>query len=141
MLRLKSALRKTASDAMINMMPMIDMVFLLLIFFLLTSIVVTQPVLDLSLPRASHSEAMEGEKSIQLVIRKGGQIEIDHETVRLEALEGILKAKIPGVTKRKLLITADREAPFGIFVQVLDRVQGLGLKDLGILTEPPEERP
>lgn len=139
MLRLKSAPRQSGSEAMINMMPMIDVVFLLLIFFLLTSVVVTQPVLDLSLPRATHSEPMKKGQVIQILIRREGQIEIDKKIIRLDALERFFKTKIQSGEHPKLLMTADQKAPFGIVVQILDLLQGLGLRDIAISTRTPEK--
>jgi len=127
------------------MMPMIDMVFLLLIFFLLTSIVAHEDVLDISLPKATRSEAPAEDGVLQIVIRKGGQVELEHLPVSLEDMADILKSELhseaAGGRRRKLLLRADREVSFGRFVQVLDRLQGLDVDDLAILTETPEHSP
>lgn len=125
----------------INLTPMLDVVFLLLIFFLLTSIAVTQPVLNLSLPTAVHAEKGEEGDAVQVVIRKGGSIEIDQETIALKALETTLQQKVGDHPEKKIVISADREAPFGLFVRLLDTAQGLNLKNMAILTRTDGEKP
>ena len=134
MLRLKAAARQNGAAAPIDMTPMVDMVFLLLIFFLLTSMALTQPVLDLNLPRATQSESMAENEGLQIVIRKDGQIEIDHEAVPAREIERVLEKKLAAMPGKKVVLSADEKAPFGLFVQVLDSLQGLNHNNLAILT-------
>lgn len=134
MLRFRPLQKPSGSSPEMNLTPMMDVVFLILIFFLLTSIVSTQPVLNLDLPHASHSKD-ENKVQIQLVIRKEGQIEIDGEEVKLTELETVLRQKMIQTEENKLLVAADKEAPFGRFVSVLDLVKKLNFSQLDILTQ------
>ena len=95
MLRLKSSRTDAGSTPFIDMTPMIDMVFQLLIFFLLTSIFAAQPALDLTLPSAEHAKEEAREESVHLFIQKEGTIFIDEEEISLEGLGAALQALMP----------------------------------------------
>ncbi|MFQ5596674.1 MAG: ExbD/TolR family protein [Nitrospiria bacterium] len=135
MLRLKTTTRKSGSAPSINMTPMVDVVFLLLIFFLLTSMAISSPVLDLHLPKAAHAENDAERAGLQIVIRKGGQVEIDRETVGLVHLERTLETKLAARPETRVLLSAAEKAPFGVFVRVIDTLQGLNHKHLAIVTQ------
>jgi len=137
MLRLKSSRTETGATPSIDMTPMIDMVFQLLIFFMLTSIFASQPVLDLALPKAEHAKADDQKEEVHLFIDREGALFVDQAPVLKEALRAVLKEKLEGGSKKTLLLSADQSAPFRFFVHVLDVTQGLGLRDLAIVTEPP----
>jgi len=139
MLRLKSSWHQAGSAPSINMTPMVDMVFLLLIFFLLTSMAITQPLLNLTLPKASHAEKSSGGEGLQILIRKSGNVEVDQEPIAIDHLETRLKQKVTGNREKKIFLSADENAPFGLFVQVLDILQGLKLNKLSILTESEKD--
>jgi len=143
MLRLKQAARQSGSSAgsaaSMNMTPMVDMVFLLLIFFLLTSMALSPPILNLDLPSAAHADTESEGEHIEIVIRKGGEIEIDQETVPGNQWEGVLKKRLATTPETKVLLSADKAAPFGLFVEVLDTLHGLNHPHLAILTQ--KEKP
>jgi len=137
MLRLKSSQTEAHSTPSIDMTPMIDMVFQLLIFFLLTSIFACQPVLEVALPEAEHAKSADAREKVHLFIDREGALFVDQAAVPKEALRAVLKEKLEGGPKKTLLLSADQSAPFRLFVHVLDVTQGLGLQDLAIVTEPP----
>ncbi len=139
MLRLKSTARQSGPTPSIDMTPMVDMVFLLLIFFLLTSMAITQPVLNLTLPKASHSEKSGGGEGIRLVIRKWGTVEVDQEPIAINGLDARLKQKVADNNEKKIFLSADENAPFGLFVQVLDILHDLKLNKLSILTQSEKD--
>lgn len=141
MLRLKSSKALKGGASLIDMTPMIDIVFQLLIFFLLTSIFASQPTLDLVLPRADHAQVREEKKEIHLFIQRGGEVFVDREEVPLGKLRSALEQKIGEDRKRPLFLSADQDIPFQVFISVLDTIQGLGLSDLAVLTQPGEVRP
>ncbi len=136
MLRLKSSRIETGATPSIDMTPMIDMVFQLLIFFMLTSIFASQPVLDLALPKAEHAKVDDQKEEVHLFIDREGALFVDQTAVPKEALRAVLKEKLEGGSKKTLLLSADQSVPFRFFVHVLDVTQGLGLRDLAIVTDP-----
>lgn len=136
MLKIKSSQTMNRSGPSIDMTPMIDMVFQLLIFFLLTSIFAAQPVLDLTLPAAEHARDKEENKKFHLYLNKGGKIFIDQEEVSVEDLSKALKEKMEAAGEKALLLSADEEVPFRSIVRVLDVVKGLEILNLAIVTRP-----
>lgn len=141
MLRLKSTKTGSEHPSSIDMTPMIDMVFQLLIFFLLTSIFASQTVLDLTLPSAEQATKSGPNKKIDILIRKEGTILIDLQMVSLERLQAALQEKSANDSKIPVVLSADQEAPFQRFVDVLDAVRALGLSNLAIVTRPEEHPP
>lgn len=138
MLRLKSSRTDADAAPSLDMTPMIDMVFQLLIFFLLTSIFAAQPALDLTLPSAEHAKEKAQEEGMHLFIQKEGKIFIDEREVSLEGVAAVLSASVEADRRRPVLLSADREAPFQRFVDILDVVQRLHLSNLAILTGPKD---
>ncbi len=135
MLRLQEKARGSSEVPSINLMPMLDVVFLILIFFLLTSIVTTQPVLNLDLPKSVHASLPNKGKHIQIVIQKSGEIKVNQDRVTLDQLEFALSQSLGGDIKKQLVISADKDASFGHFVGVLDIVKNLNISNLEILTD------
>jgi len=138
MLQLKSARAKTGGIPSIDMTPMIDMVFQVLIFFMLTSIFVSSPVLDLTLPVARSSRDVTEDDAVHLFVDRSGGLFVDDVTIPEAALRDVLKAKLEKGSQKRLLLSADRSAPFGFFVHVMDVTQGLGVQDLALETAPPD---
>ncbi len=121
-----------------DMTPMIDMVFQLLVFFLLTSIFASQPVLNLMLPEAKSAKNDDQERTICLSIQKEGRVFIDQEEIPMGELRSALLKWAEKDQKKSILLSADQDVPFRIFVSVLDVIQNLGLLDLAIVTRTTE---
>jgi biopolymer transport protein ExbD len=119
----------------LNIIPLINVVFLLLIFFMLTSSALQQG-LEVMLPKAETAEDNEV-KLTRLTIAKNGDLEIDSEKVTLETLGERLESKM-ATREQKLMIEADRDLEFFHFGDILDRVQEIGIVDFVIATEPLE---
>lgn len=133
MFRIKRSGEEEAATG-IDMTPMIDMVFQLLIFFMLTSIIAARPVLDLVLPRADQAKPKEDKEEIHLFLRKGGEIFIDEAPVTRQDLPEVLKGRIEGGKTKTLFLSADGQVQFHHFVDLLDLAKGLGVPDLAIVT-------
>ena len=138
MLRLKSSRTETGATPSIDMTPMIDMVFQLLIFFMLTSIFASQPVLEMVLPSADHTKTHDPEGPIRLAIQKEGRIFVDQEEVPMRGLRSALTRRMEEGRKKAVLLSADQDVPFQAFVNVLDVTRDMGLLDLAIVTRKPE---
>jgi biopolymer transport protein ExbD len=117
----------------LNIIPLINVVFLLLIFFMLTSSALQQGM-EVELPKAET--ALDNEvKLTRLSIAKNGDLEIDSEKVSLAMLGDKLERKMTS-REKKLMIEADRDLEFFRFWEVLDRVRAVGIVDFVIATEP-----
>ncbi len=73
-----------------NITPLIDCVFLLLIFFMVTTVFQTPPGLKVDLPKAAESDTPP-EKDLNIIISKEGQMELNGEPVEFENLEAVLR--------------------------------------------------
>ena len=100
------------------MSSMTDIVFLLLIFFMLTSPAITPEALDLILPKAKGKTTTV--QNVAVSITKDLQIYIDKERVSTSALEQKLKSKLSGVEDPTIILRADEGVPIERAVQVMD---------------------
>lgn len=108
-------------DDGINMMPLIDVVFLLLIFFLAATTFAREEVeLDLRLPEARSGTASAPTRPLVVNLLADGRISVDGRDVTIEALRQKLAAAGSRQPDLSVLVRGDRNAQFGIGLQVLD---------------------
>ncbi|MGM0440973.1 MAG: ExbD/TolR family protein [Elusimicrobiota bacterium] len=117
-----------------NMAPMADIVFLLLIFFMLTSAFVLEPGIDVELPRAVTAEEQAREKHV-LTITEEGKLLLDEDSVSFDTLERILRNAYAGKPDKLLIIRADRQVFHSKVVRALDIARQTGIKNLAIATD------
>jgi biopolymer transport protein ExbD len=119
-------------QAGINLTSLIDVVFLLLIFFMVTSTFVDiQRKLDLELPEAKAADLEQKErKPIQIEMNREGQITLDGQLVNLKTLETKLQ-EFEG--KRKMaVVRADRRLQHGTVTAVLGLCRDAGIREIAI---------
>lgn len=125
---------------MINIVSLLDIVVILLIFFIATTTFKkAQPQLEINLPESKTAAATAAPKDqpIVLAVKSGDAITLDDKPVTLDALEAALLAAIKAEPARPIAMQADREAPFGVVVKVLDALKGAGVKDVPAFTADP----
>lgn len=105
-------------SAEFSMASMTDIVFLLLIFFMITSTMVTTNALDLVLPKAKGRT--ENNKSVSVSINKDLQFFIDKEMVTETDVESRLLAKLEGQTTKNIILRAEEGVPIEKAVGILD---------------------
>jgi biopolymer transport protein ExbD len=111
------------SDAgeVINLTPMIDVVFLLLIFFLAATTFASEEVeLDLRLPQAKSGKAGSGEQQLVVNVFADGKLTVDGREVTLAALQQKLQAAVQRNAEQAVLVRGDQESRFGTGLAVLD---------------------
>ncbi|HTY44960.1 MAG TPA: biopolymer transporter ExbD [Patescibacteria group bacterium] len=115
----------------IDIAPLIDMVFLLLIFFMLTSSFVMQPGIAIHLPKAVTSEVVKYD-NIDIAISAENVIYVNGKAMTAQELEGLLRQ----VAKRdvSVLIKADKRTSLGAAVQVWDMCRQLNVSHVNIAT-------
>jgi len=119
--------------AILEITPLIDVVFLLLIFFLLTSTSI-QRSMDVDLPQARSSE-ISPPKGIVVTLQADNSLRIDREPIELDGLVGVLRARLGAAEQTALTIEADRRASFERFAQVLDRARLAGARQINLATD------
>jgi biopolymer transport protein ExbD len=115
----------------IDIAPLIDMVFQLLIFFMLTSSFVVQPGIKVNLPKAVTSEAVKFE-NVELVVSGENVTYLNGKVVTLAELKKLLNQV--SKNKQSILIKADRRASLGRVVEIWDMCRDLGIAQINIAT-------
>lgn len=126
----------TSKRPRIEMVPLIDMFFLLLVFFIFAVFSMTmQQGLLVDLPAAATAEASR-EETVTISVSADGIIALDREPVTLETLREALAAARGRLAREPVvLINADRAVPHGTVVEVLDRVRQAELHRVSFQTE------
>ncbi|KAF2516919.1 biopolymer transporter ExbD [Flavobacterium salilacus subsp. salilacus] len=101
-----------------NMSSMTDIVFLLLIFFMITSTMVTTSALDLNLPKAKGRT--ENNQNVSVNITKDLEYYIDTKPVAKENLEATLKSMLEGTEGKAIVLRAEQGVPIENAVAVMD---------------------
>ncbi|MFA6357221.1 MAG: biopolymer transporter ExbD [Candidatus Omnitrophota bacterium] len=109
--------KKISTD--LNIAPLIDVVFQLLLFFMLTANFVTQPGIKLSLPSAVSSKPNQ-EEGVVVFITKDNELYLNQTKVSLEGLLAELKPKILVAKNKTVVIKADEKINLGLAVKVMD---------------------
>jgi len=115
----------------IDIAPLIDMVFQLLIFFMLTSSFVIQPGIKVNLPKAITSEVVKFE-NVELVISSENVTYLNGKVITTAELRTLL-AQV-AKKKQSILIKADRRASLGRVVEIWDMCRDLGIAQINIAT-------
>lgn len=125
------------SSMMLNLTPLIDIVFLLLVFFMLTAHFIEDEAIPIELPEAANSPAVEHDDFVEVVMTPDGQLLVDGFATPLEELEDRLRGALHAPEKRFVRLKGDQKAQFGLGVQVIDAARAAGAESLDILTEQP----
>ncbi len=123
----------------IDLTPLIDAVFLLLIFFAVTTTFIATPGIRVDLPGAKSASLQREKRELVITLTKEGEIIFEREFVSLKALEGILK-KLPLEDKKLMVIVrADEKVEHGRVIAVLDTIRSCGFKRIALATRKKEE--
>lgn len=121
-------------EASIDMSPLIDMVFILLIFFMVTTTFVKDMKLDLQRPNAA-SATMASTKSIRVFVDQYDAIYVDNQPVRIYALQSKLRDMLRSSTDKSVLVVTDENVAAKLVLEVVDQSRLAGATDVGVATE------
>lgn len=125
-----SKARRQQIGVHVDMTPMVDVMMLLVIFFMMTTAFVTvYPGFAVNLPQASAEK--QAEKQIVVLIAKDGRIAMNGQPVAKEELA----AAVSSTGKTTVAIQADKEASHGRVVEVMDEIHKAGVSKLAIAIE------
>jgi len=121
----------------INIVPLIDLVLTVLFFYMIVSPMMSRG-LDVNLPR-SEANTIKPEDRIVITVTRDQEIFVEKERVAAAKLGGILAAIRKSKPKINVYLRADKNAPYGAVVNVMDTVKRSGIDRLGMVTEaaPP----
>ncbi|MCU0652345.1 MAG: biopolymer transporter ExbD [Candidatus Omnitrophica bacterium] len=115
----------------IDIAPLIDIVFQLLIFFMLTSSFIMQPGIKVNLPKAATSEVVRPE-NIEIIVSGENVTYLNGKVITTVELKNILRQAAK--RDQSILIKADRRASLGRVVEIWDQARDLGLTQINIAT-------
>jgi len=129
---------KTRKRITINITSLVDVLFLLLIFFIVSSTFLEQPGMKLDLPKTSEKKVIQME-GYTLFITSDGSLYLNEEQVNSDNLMDKLKAIAPEVEEKGLILKADEKIRYGLVVEVMDIIKQSGIIKLIIATQPKDE--
>lgn len=130
--------RTTLSE--INVTPLVDVMLVLLIIFMITAPML-QHEIDVNLPVATGTPQSQQTDQIILTITKKGDVYLNQTGYTLAALRPKLQALYNTRRNREIYLQADTEVPYGTVVRVMDEIKKIGIVKLGMITQPPADRP
>lgn len=133
--------RQLHQDDSINLTPLIDVVFILLIFFMVSTSFTKESHLTVSLPEATGKPPESQPKHIEILILSDGSYAVNGQglvNTKIETLKSALEKTAAGNNKIPLTITADAKTPHQAVVQAMDAAGQLGFAALSITTRQPE---
>jgi biopolymer transport protein ExbD len=130
---MKRRRRRGGEDAEINITPLLDIVFIMLIFFIVTSSFVKEIALELNRPASEPRQEVEIAEVITIRIAANGQIEVGSRLVDIRAV----RANIEGELATRgfdtpVVVIADRAADSGLMVRVIDQARMAGADNVSL---------
>ncbi|MFO7983750.1 MAG: biopolymer transporter ExbD [Desulfuromonadales bacterium] len=127
--------RKRREDIRPELTPMVDVVFLLLIFFMISTTFVEQPGISVQLPESTSQQVEREPEEIKVYLDEEGQIYLKEEPVSLEQLQNQLSDLGDQASKTTFFLMADAEARHGLVVRIMDAAKEAGFLKLAVATE------
>lgn len=121
----------------LSLTPLIDIVFLLLVFFMLTAHFVEEQDLEVQLPEAQSGEPREQEGPLTVTLREDGELMVEGAVVPPGQLEAVLRRNLEGRPKRQVRVRGDTEADLGAMVEIMDAARAAGAETLDMATRGP----
>lgn len=122
------------ADEEVNLTPMLDVTFIMLIFFVVTASFVKESGIDVN-RQAAASAVPQERASILIAITDAGEVWIDRRPVDVRAVRANVERLHAENPKGAVVIQADRHSENGVLVQVLDQVRLAGVEDVAIAAE------
>lgn len=131
--------RRSAVDFRLEIAPvnLIDLLLVMLIFFVTTTTFLQLRIIELGLPESDADALQKADKSMHIInIDQDCAYFLDTEKVQITALQARLSEIKKADKKARFQIGADEESPHRCFVEAIETMQKAGIEDIGILTKP-----
>jgi biopolymer transport protein ExbD len=119
-----------------NVIPLIDVLLVLLVFFMASSSFIASGGLDIKLPQAATQMRAERDSQITITLSQDGALSFNNDRVTREELTARLTNAAKEGTQPSVVVRADEKSPHGLVVEVLDSVKQSGITTVGIATVP-----
>ncbi len=121
----------------INLTPMIDMVFILLIFFLVASSFVKEAGIEVNRPVAQTAQT-QGRGTIRIALSETGEIWMERRSIDIRAVRANVERMLAESPEASVVVLADETAHTGLLVQVMDQVRLAGVNDIAVAARQQE---
>jgi len=133
--RFRSSTTDDDGESGIDISPLIDCVFILLIFFIVTTVFVEETGIEVDKPQAAASVQLE-KTSILLALSKNGEVVYGKREIGLRGVQPLVKRLLQGDKKETpVIVQADSEAESGLLVQVIDEAKLAGAIKVSVATK------
>lgn len=120
----------------INVTPFVDVMLVLLIIFMVTTPMM-QSGIGVNLPQA-ETESAPAEEGLTLTVTRDRFIHMEEAVININLLERKLSEFFYGKEKKIVFIRADKDLPYGFFIDIVDIVKKAGVEVVGLVTQPEE---
>ena len=125
---------RVEEDAEIDMTPMLDIVFIMLIFFIVTTVFVKEAGIEVNKPGASQS-IMPKNANIFIAITEDGDVWMDKREIDVDSVRANLERLMAEQPSDVLIIQADENTEHGVVIDVMDQIKAAGIDRISIATE------
>jgi biopolymer transport protein ExbD len=129
-------LEKPPKKLGINLTSLIDVLFILIIFFTVSSTFLEQAGIELKLPEAESSQSHTAQKVI-IYVGAGEQMFLNDKPVTLENLAQSVESLISAQTDKSVVLNADEHVAHGLIIKIMDRLRKRGIYKIVISTNKP----
>ncbi|MCP3923088.1 MAG: biopolymer transporter ExbD [Desulfobacterales bacterium] len=124
-------LRSKKSEAIVNISPLIDLVFLLLIFFMVTTSFVRETGVDVERPSSDTAQG-DQKSSVLIGISKDGRIFFEEKEIDIRSVKKHIKIKLSDNGTKSVIIVADKLTQTGDVIKVMDQLKLAGADNVSI---------
>lgn len=128
---------KRKRSLILNVTSLIDVMFILLLFFMVSTTFLDVPAIKLELPKAQNAEPVRQEPVV-LYIDASGRLFLNDEPMDMALLGSALQNKFRDSADKAVILKADSRVSHGDVVGVMDVIKGAGAKRLVVSTQPAE---
>ena len=135
--------RQRTDEVGVNLTPLIDVVFLLLIFFMVSTTFTRETQLSIDLPEASGTVKEAAERQVEILIDEAGSYRVNGQGLvddRMRTLQAAIYKISAGDTTLPMIITADAQSSHQSVVRAMDAAGQMGFVHLSIATREPAEQ-
>ncbi|WDN88771.1 biopolymer transport protein ExbD [Desulfosarcina sp. BuS5] len=136
MLNISAARKGRIKSAELNMAPLIDMVFILLIFFLVTTSFVKETGVDINRPTAGSAVSKE-KAGIMVAVTADGRVYIDKHEIDVRAVRANVERALAENPESQVLVIADKESLTGTVIMVMDGCRLAGAENVSLAAALP----
>lgn len=133
---IKSIRKRETKEVEVNVTNMIDVIFVLLIFFILSTTFTKETGIDITKPTAESAGQLD-KQYVLVGVTRDGTIHLNERQVDLAMLQAILKQEVMRDPEKSVVISADRGANMGVVVDIMDECNLANVKKVSVSTPTP----